>query len=104
MENKRKVQTEEAQQYSADSDIIHMETSAKTAANVGALFIAIGESMSWFWYFILFCFALSNFFFLMKWYRADQNVRHDCKLCPSLLLFEIPWMLYYHFTEFFLFY
>lgn len=43
MEGKRKVQTEEAQQYARDSDIIHMETSAKTAANVRDLFIEIGE-------------------------------------------------------------
>ena len=43
MESKRKVQTEEAQQYAKDSDIIHMETSAKTAANVRDLFIEIGE-------------------------------------------------------------
>ena len=32
----------------AQPDTIHMETSAKTAANVGALFIAIGKSESWF--------------------------------------------------------
>jgi Ras-related protein Rab-5C len=43
MESKRKVQTEEAQQYAKDSDIIHMETSAKTAVNVKDLFIEIGE-------------------------------------------------------------
>jgi small GTP-binding protein len=43
MEGKRKVQTEEAQQYARDSDIIHMETSAKTAVNVKQLFIEIGE-------------------------------------------------------------
>jgi small GTP-binding protein len=42
MESKRKVQTEEAQQYARDSDIIHMETSAKTSANVRNLFIEIG--------------------------------------------------------------
>ena len=61
MENKRKVQTEEAQQYSADSDIIHMETSAKTAANVGALFIAIGKSESWFRLFLrIKCYLSSN--------------------------------------------
>lgn len=46
MEGKRKVQTEEAQQYARDSDIIHMETSAKTAANVRDLFIEIGESVT----------------------------------------------------------
>ena len=42
MESKRKVQTEEAQQYARDSDILHMETSAKTAVNVKQLFIEIG--------------------------------------------------------------
>ena len=46
MENKRKVQTEEAQQYARDSDIIHMETSAKTSSNVRNLFIEIGKFMS----------------------------------------------------------
>ena len=45
MENKRKVQTEEAQQYARDSDIIHMETSAKTSSNVRNLFIEIGTSL-----------------------------------------------------------
>lgn len=34
METKRKVQTEEAQQYAAENEIIFMETSAKTALNV----------------------------------------------------------------------
>lgn len=47
MESKRKVQTEEAQQYARDSDIIHIETSAKTAANVRDLFIEIGERYSY---------------------------------------------------------
>ena len=37
------VQTEEAQQYAQDSDIIYMETSAKTALNVRNLFVEIGE-------------------------------------------------------------
>ena len=57
MENKRKVQTEEAQQYARDSDIIHMETSAKTSSNVRNLFIEIGT-------FLLVCvvrFSLSEF-------------------------------------------
>jgi small GTP-binding protein len=45
MENKRKVQTEEAQQYARDSDIIHMETSAKTAINVRDLFIEIAKKL-----------------------------------------------------------
>lgn len=42
MENKRKVNTEEAQQYAQDNDIIFMETSAKTALNVKELFAEIG--------------------------------------------------------------
>ena len=45
MESKRKVQTEEAQQYAHDSDIIYMETSAKTALNVRNLFVEIGEML-----------------------------------------------------------
>lgn len=44
LESKRKVQTEEAQQYASDNDIIFMETSAKTALNVRNLFVEIGES------------------------------------------------------------
>ncbi len=43
MEAKRKVQTEEAKQYALDNDIIHMETSAKTAQNVKELFVEIGK-------------------------------------------------------------
>lgn len=42
MESKRKVQTEEAQQYAQDNDIIYLETSAKTALNVRELFVEIG--------------------------------------------------------------
>jgi GTPase SAR1 family protein len=42
MESQRKVQTEEAQQYARDTEIIYMETSAKTALNVNALFLEIG--------------------------------------------------------------
>ena len=45
MEAKRKVQTEEAQQYAKDSEIIYMETSAKTALNVRNLFIKIAEKL-----------------------------------------------------------
>ncbi len=41
--DKRKVETEEAQQYALDNDIIYMETSAKTALNVRNLFVEIGE-------------------------------------------------------------
>lgn len=43
MEGKRKVQTEEAQQYALENDIIFLETSAKTALNVRNLFVEIGE-------------------------------------------------------------
>ena len=42
MEGKRKVQTEEAQQYALDNNIIHLETSAKTSFNVRNLFYEIG--------------------------------------------------------------
>jgi hypothetical protein len=42
MEAKRKVQTEEAQQYAQENDIIFLETSAKTALNVRNLFVEIG--------------------------------------------------------------
>jgi len=42
MESDRKVQTEEAQEYARESDIIFMETSAKTSMNVTELFIEIG--------------------------------------------------------------
>lgn len=45
MENKRKVQTEEAQQYAKENDIIHMETSAKTALNVKNLFVEIAKKL-----------------------------------------------------------
>lgn len=43
MESKRKVQTEEAQQYAQENDIIFLETSAKTALNVRSLFVEIGK-------------------------------------------------------------
>lgn len=45
MESKRKVQPEEAQQYALDSDIIYMETSAKTALNVRNLFVEIAKKL-----------------------------------------------------------
>jgi len=45
MEAKRKVQTEEAQQYAKDNDILHLETSAKTALNVRNLFIEIAKKL-----------------------------------------------------------
>lgn len=44
MESKRKVQTEEAQQYAQENEIIFLETSAKTSLNVRNLFVEIGES------------------------------------------------------------
>ncbi len=43
MESKRKVQTEEAQQYAQENEIIFLETSAKTSLNVRNLFVEIGE-------------------------------------------------------------
>jgi small GTP-binding protein len=45
METKRKVQTEEAQQYAAENEIIFMETSAKTALNVRGLFVEIARKL-----------------------------------------------------------
>eukprot|EP01035_Chromulina_nebulosa_P021088 gene21088-27327_t len=45
MESKRKVQTEEAQLYARENDIIYLETSAKTALNVRNLFIEIAKKL-----------------------------------------------------------
>ena len=45
MEAKRKVQTEEAQQYAKENEIIYMETSAKTALNVRNLFVEIAKKL-----------------------------------------------------------
>ena len=45
MESKRKVQTEEAQQYAQDNDIIYMETSAKTSLNVKKLFYEVAKKL-----------------------------------------------------------
>mmetsp|Transcript_26155 Transcript_26155/g.43580 ORF Transcript_26155/g.43580 Transcript_26155/m.43580 type:complete len:196 (+) Transcript_26155:142-729(+) len=45
MESKRKVQTEEAQQYAEENEIIFMETSAKTALNVRNLFVEIAKKL-----------------------------------------------------------
>lgn len=45
MESKRKVQTEEAQQYAKDNDIIYMETSAKTSLNVKKLFTEVAKKL-----------------------------------------------------------
>ena len=45
METKRKVQTEEAQQYAKDNDIIYTKTSAKTSLNVRNLFVKIAEKL-----------------------------------------------------------
>jgi len=45
MESKRKVQAEEAMQYAKETDIIYMETSAKTASNVRTLFMEIAKAL-----------------------------------------------------------
>mmetsp|Transcript_9195 Transcript_9195/g.9268 ORF Transcript_9195/g.9268 Transcript_9195/m.9268 type:complete len:195 (-) Transcript_9195:300-884(-) len=45
MEGKRKVQAEEAAQYALENDILHMETSAKTALNVRQLFVEIAKKL-----------------------------------------------------------
>jgi small GTP-binding protein len=45
MEGKRKVQTEEAQQYAQENEIIFLETSAKTALNVRNLFVEIAKKL-----------------------------------------------------------
>jgi len=42
---KRKVEIEEAQSYSDENGILFMETSAKTAANVNELFVAIAKKL-----------------------------------------------------------
>mmetsp|Transcript_9696 Transcript_9696/g.24245 ORF Transcript_9696/g.24245 Transcript_9696/m.24245 type:complete len:197 (-) Transcript_9696:203-793(-) len=42
---RRKVQIEEAQAYSDENGILFMETSAKTAANVNELFVAIAKKL-----------------------------------------------------------
>jgi len=41
----RQVQTQEAQSYSEENGILFMETSAKTAANVNELFVAIAKKL-----------------------------------------------------------
>ena len=45
LESKRKVQTEEAQQYAKENEIIYMETSAKMATNIRNLFMEIGACL-----------------------------------------------------------
>jgi len=45
MESKRKVQTEEAQLYAQENEIIFLETSAKTSVNVRNLFIEIAKKL-----------------------------------------------------------
>ena len=45
MDSSRKVQTEEAEQYARDSDIIYLETSAKTGHNVHQLFVEIANKL-----------------------------------------------------------
>merc|ERR1712224_295806 len=45
LSTKRKVDPEEAEQYASDNGIFFMETSAKTAANVNELFVAIARKL-----------------------------------------------------------
>lgn len=45
LEARRKVDYEEAHQYAEENDILHMETSAKTARNVKDLFVAIAKRL-----------------------------------------------------------
>jgi len=45
LSSNRKVSQEEAQQYSDENGLIFMETSAKTAANVNELFVAIAKAL-----------------------------------------------------------
>lgn len=44
-DSKRKVQTEEAQQYANENEIIYIETSAKTSHNVRNLFVEIAKKL-----------------------------------------------------------
>eukprot|EP01113_Clastostelium_recurvatum_P016780 TRINITY_DN196_c0_g1_i1.p1 TRINITY_DN196_c0_g1~~TRINITY_DN196_c0_g1_i1.p1 ORF type:complete len:211 (-),score=56.06 TRINITY_DN196_c0_g1_i1:391-1023(-) len=43
--SKRKIEVEEAQAYAEENGILFMETSAKTAANVNELFVAIAKKL-----------------------------------------------------------
>mmetsp|Transcript_1184 Transcript_1184/g.3319 ORF Transcript_1184/g.3319 Transcript_1184/m.3319 type:complete len:122 (-) Transcript_1184:362-727(-) len=43
LQNKRKVDIEEAQQYAEENGILHMETSAKNSKNIKGLFHEIGR-------------------------------------------------------------
>eukprot|EP01094_Clydonella_sp_ATCC50884_P013456 TRINITY_DN2373_c2_g1_i2.p1 TRINITY_DN2373_c2_g1~~TRINITY_DN2373_c2_g1_i2.p1 ORF type:complete len:203 (+),score=59.72 TRINITY_DN2373_c2_g1_i2:377-985(+) len=45
LEEKRAVTSEDAQAYAAENSILFMETSAKTAANVNELFVAIAKKL-----------------------------------------------------------
>jgi len=45
LQENRKVSTEEAQSYADENGILFMETSAKTAANVNELFVAIAKKL-----------------------------------------------------------
>lgn len=45
LEARRKVDFEEANQYAEDNGILHMETSAKNANNVKALFVEIAKRL-----------------------------------------------------------
>ena len=45
LEHKRKVEFEEASAYAQENNILHMETSAKSATNVKALFVEIARKL-----------------------------------------------------------
>jgi small GTP-binding protein len=45
LETKRSISTEDAQSYADENGILFMETSAKTAANVNELFVAIAKKL-----------------------------------------------------------
>jgi len=45
LSGKRKIEADEAQQYADENGIMYMETSAKTAANVNELFVAMARKL-----------------------------------------------------------
>jgi GTPase SAR1 family protein len=45
LESRRKVEFEEANAYAVENDILHLETSAKNANNVKALFVEIANKL-----------------------------------------------------------